>query len=83
MAMTQAQRSKRHRQKRTKLEIQGIVSAALKISDTVKQELPSHEGLSGAAERVASMAYEAERISNKMRKPWSLHRLPAIFSMQQ
>jgi hypothetical protein len=65
--------------KRTKLEIQGIVSAALKISETVKRELPTHEGLAGAAERVASMAYEAERISNKMRKPWSLHRLPAIF----
>lgn len=64
---------------RTKLEIQGIVSAALKISETVKQELPSHAGLSSAAERVASMAYEAERISIKMRKPWSLHRLPAIF----
>lgn len=65
--------------KRTKLEIHGIVSAALKISERVKRELPSHEGLAGAAQRVASMAYEAERVSIRMSRPWSLHRLPAIF----
>jgi hypothetical protein len=45
----------------------------------VRTDLPTHTGLATAAEGVAAAARQAERVSRAMNRPFSLHRLPALF----
>ncbi|QDU27375.1 hypothetical protein ETAA8_24620 [Anatilimnocola aggregata] len=62
-----------------KLRIAPVIAAAEGVSQRVQRDLPTHQGLAGAAANVARAAREAERASKEIQRPWSLHRLPAIF----
>src|SRR5262245_39457517 len=62
-----------------RLRIAPVIAAAEAVSLRVQTDLPTHQGLAGAAANVASAAREAERVSKEIKRPWSLHRLPAIF----
>lgn len=62
-----------------RLRIAPVIAAAEVVSERVRIDLPTHQGLRGAAENVARAAREAERVSRDLRRPWSPHRLPAIF----
>jgi hypothetical protein len=62
-----------------RLLIEPVIAAAEALAERVQKDLPTHQGLAHAAENVARAAREAERISRDLRRPWSLHRLPAIF----
>lgn len=62
-----------------RLRIAPVIAAAEAVAQRVASDLPTHNGLAGAAANVASAAREAERVSKEIRRPWSLHRLPAIF----
>jgi hypothetical protein len=62
-----------------RLRIAPVIAAAEAVQQRVQADLPTHQGLAGAAANVASAAREAERVSKEIQRPWSLHRLPAIF----
>lgn len=62
-----------------RLRIAPVIAAAEAVGLRVKTDLPTHQGLAGAAESVARAAREAERVSRDLQRPWSPHRLPAIF----
>ena len=62
-----------------RLKIEGVISAAEAVEAKVRSELPGHDGLATAARQVAAAAREAEQVSRRMKRPWSLHRLPALF----
>jgi len=62
-----------------KLRIAPVIAAAEAVSERVRTDLPTHQGLAGAAANVARAAREAEKVSKDIQRPWSLHRLPAIF----
>lgn len=61
------------------LRIEPIIAAAETVRLRVQTDLPTHQGLAGAAANVANAARQAERVSKEIQRPWSLHRLPAIF----
>ena len=61
------------------LRIDPVVASAEEIVRRVREELPEHQGLDSAAQGVARAAREAQRISRRLRSPWGLHRLPALF----
>ncbi len=63
----------------TQLRIDPVVESAEEIVRRVREELPEHKGLDGAAQGVARAAREAQQISKKLKRPWGLHRLPAMF----
>jgi hypothetical protein len=63
----------------TRLDIKGVNERVERIREHIRRDLPSHEGITGAAARVADAAHAAERISRQMQRPLSLHRLPALF----
>lgn len=62
-----------------RLEIDPIIRNVQQICDTVARALPSHQGLARAAEGVMAAAREADRVSQKLKRPFGLHRLPATF----
>lgn len=62
-----------------RLLIAPVIAAAEAVSRRVEADLPTHQGLAGAAANVARAAREAERVSRDLARPWSLHRLPAVF----
>jgi hypothetical protein len=62
-----------------RLKIEPMVGVAEALAERVRTELPTHDGLAGAAAGVAAAARQAERVSERMKSPLSLHRLPAIF----
>lgn len=62
-----------------RLRIAPVIAAAEAVSARVQTDLPTHQGLAGAAASVANAARQAERVSKEIQRPWSLHRLPAIF----
>lgn len=61
------------------LRIDPVVESAEEIVRRVRDELSEHQGLDSAAQGVARAAREAQQVSRKLRKPWGLHRLPALF----
>ncbi len=63
----------------TQLRIDPVVESAEEIVRRVREELSEHQGLDSAAQGVARAAREAQRISKKLKRPWGLHRLPAMF----
>ncbi len=67
------------KQKPLRLKIEGVIGSAEKVGERVRIELPTHSGLAGVAEHVAAAAREADRLSRKLKRPWSLHRAPAFF----
>ncbi len=62
-----------------RLKIEPVVGVAEALAARVRAELPSHDGLAMAAGGVAEAARQAERVSQSMKSPLSLHRLPALF----
>jgi hypothetical protein len=62
-----------------RLKIGPVVERAEEIVQRVRAELPTHEGLGRAAGGVAKSAREAEHVARRLRRPWGLHRLPALF----
>ena len=56
-----------------------IVETAERLAERVRTELPTHQGLANAAQGVATAAHHAEGVSRAMNRPFSLHRLPAVF----
>jgi hypothetical protein len=62
-----------------RLKIEPVVAVAEALAARVRTELPSHDGLAMAASGVADAARQAERVSQSMKSPLSLHRLPALF----
>jgi hypothetical protein len=62
-----------------RLRIAPVIAAAEAVGRRVQADLPTHHGLAGAAANVARAAREAEQVSKALQRPWSLHRLPAIF----
>ena len=65
--------------KTLRLQIEPVVAKAEEVARTVQEQLQSHEGLRGAAMNVAEAARQAQVVSRRMRRPWSLHRLPVWF----
>lgn len=62
-----------------RLEIRPLIATATAIASRVKVELPTHEGLARATSSIAQAARHAEVISERMKHPLSLHRLPVMF----
>jgi hypothetical protein len=69
----------RPKQKPLRLKIEGLIGSADRVGERVRIELPTHSGLAGVAEHVAGAAREADRLSRKLKRPWSLHRAPVVF----
>jgi hypothetical protein len=67
------------RQQLLRLKIEGVIASAEHVGERIRTELPTHSGLAGVAEHVATAAREADRLSRRLKKPWSLHRAPAFF----
>lgn len=64
---------------RMQLMIDPVVTSAEEIVRRVREELSEHKGLDSAAHGVARAAREAQQVSRQLRKPFGLHRLPAVF----
>ncbi|MHB8969631.1 MAG: hypothetical protein ACYC3X_05555 [Pirellulaceae bacterium] len=62
-----------------RLEIQPVIQRSEELAERVQRELPKHAGLIRAAAGVAGSAREAKRAARTLRRPWGLHRLPALF----
>lgn len=67
------------RAKPLRLLIEPVVGVAEALDDRVKAELPTHDGLAKASAGVAAAARQAELVSRRMNRIFSLHRLPALF----
>ena len=63
----------------TRLSIGPVIEQATALSARVVNELPTHEGLQRASQRMVEAARTAERVATSMRRPWSPHRLPVVF----
>jgi hypothetical protein len=63
----------------TRLQIAPVIERARTLAAAVSAELPTHDGLGGAAAMLVAAAAEAERVTARQRRPWSLHRLPVVF----
>lgn len=61
------------------LRLDPVVESAEEIHRKVREELSEHEGLDAAALGVKRAAQEAQRVSRQLKKPWGLHRMPALF----
>jgi hypothetical protein len=62
-----------------RLEIGPLIETAVRLSERVKVELPTHDGLARCSASIAQAARNAETVGQHMRRPLSLHRLPVIF----
>ena len=64
---------------RLRLRIGPVIQNAEDVRLRVERELPTHTGLLSLAAGVATAARDAERIAQRLRRPFGLHRLPAAF----
>lgn len=64
---------------RLRLQIRGVIEQAEEVTARIRQQLPSHEGLLGAARHVVDAAREAQRVSRRLRGWFGWHRAPAVF----
>ena len=64
---------------RLRLKIDPIIKNAEDIKHRVERELPHHTGLISLAGGVAMAAREAQLAALRLRRPFGLHRLPAVF----
>ncbi|MCU0698660.1 MAG: hypothetical protein MUC96_19335 [Myxococcaceae bacterium] len=62
-----------------RLEIGQLIETATVLAAKVKTELPTHEGLQRAADFIVQAARNAGDVAQKMKRPFSLHRLPVMF----
>ena len=61
------------------IRIEPLVKKADSLRNHIRRELPTHRGLATAAAGVARVAREAQQVSQQLKKPIGLHRLPALF----
>lgn len=61
------------------ISIDGIIEAAQRIQGRVANQLPGHSGLAGAIDHVVGAAQTARDLTVKMKRPFSLHRMPIYF----
>lgn len=64
---------------RLRLRIGPVIQNAEDVRKRVERELPNHTGLLSLAAGVGTSARDAERVAQRLRKPFGLHRLPAAF----
>lgn len=64
-----------------RLKIAPVHERAQEIADRVRADLPTHQGLTKAADSVARAAQQAQTLSCKLRRWLGLHRLPLVFLM--
>jgi len=64
---------------RLRLRIGPVIQNAEDVRKRVERELPTHIGLLSLAAGVATAARDAERIAQRLQRPFGLHRLPAAF----
>ena len=64
---------------RLRLKIGPVVQNAESLKQRVERELPHHSGLLSVAAGVATAARDAEHVSQRLKRPWGLHRLPVAF----
>jgi len=62
-----------------KLEIGPVIKRAEELVSNVSENLATHKGLGKAARGVERAARTAEQVSNRLRRSFGVHRLPAIF----
>lgn len=62
-----------------RLQIDLVIDRARLVAAQVAAELPTHDGLAGAAGMVVGAAEEARAVTARLRAPFSLHRLPVLF----
>lgn len=62
-----------------RVEIAQVIQHAEQLAATVGRELPTHQGLQRAAAQVEEATRTAARVAQELRRPLSLHRLPALF----
>jgi hypothetical protein len=61
------------------LDIAPVIKHAESVVTTIKRDLPKHGKILEAAEAVVVSAREAQTVSDKYKKAFGLHRLPAAF----
>lgn len=61
------------------LLIRPVIEQAVALSERVRVELPTHEGLHRATVMLSDAAKGAERVAASMKRPFSPHRLPVVF----
>lgn len=64
---------------RLRLKIDPVIRNAEDVKKRVERELPHHTGLISLAGGVATAAREAEQAAIRLKRPFGLHRLPAMF----
>lgn len=62
-----------------RLELAPILDSARRLAASLREDLPGQPELARAADLVARAALDADAVTRRMRKPWSLHKLPALF----
>jgi hypothetical protein len=61
------------------LDIQRLIEASAALVDHVRTALPTHLGLQQASELILRAVQRAASVTQRMRRPWSLHRVPVTF----
>lgn len=62
-----------------RLDIDPVIEAASRLAERVRSDLPQQAALVQAADSIALAARDARRVSRRMHRAISLHRLPVIF----
>lgn len=62
-----------------RLQIEPVIDSARQIADHVKNHLGTHKGLGRAARGVLAAAERAQHVSDQLKRPFGLHRLPGFF----
>jgi len=61
------------------LEIEPVIRNAEALAEQIRTSLPTHQGLPNLARGVANAARTAAAVSQRLKRPFSLHRLPVLF----
>lgn len=61
------------------VKIAPVIAEAERIAERVRREMPTHPGLASLADCVVTAALEAQTVSQNLRRPVGLHRLPIVF----
>ncbi|WP_010588140.1 TAXI family TRAP transporter solute-binding subunit [Schlesneria paludicola] len=62
-----------------RLRIDPVIRNAEDVRSRVEREIPHHTGLMSLAGGVAAAASEAKHVAERLRRPFGIHRLPALF----
>jgi hypothetical protein len=62
-----------------KLLIEPVIAESKALAQRVAAELPEHDGLLRLTQAIHGAALKSSAVTEAMRRPWSLHRLPVFF----